>query len=112
MSKQTQSDGFGWDELWSAFVGQPVNIQREWMLGLHESIEDLSKRSPGLAPMLTEIVQRGSKKVKDEVFECAPDDVKRHFGYKSDTESTQMYVGYKAQYSKESIRRLQRLLVD
>lgn len=81
MSKQTQSDGFGWDELWSAFAGQPVGIQREWMLGLHESIEDLTKRSPGLAEMLTEIMKRGSQKVKDEVFEAAPDDVKAYFGY-------------------------------
>lgn len=80
MSKQTQTDGFGWDELWAGFTSQPLYIQQEWMLGFREG-QSKKYRSEGLQIILTNIMNNSSQKVKDEVFEFAPEDVKKYFGY-------------------------------
>ena len=80
MSSKTQTDGFGWDELWAGFSSQPLYIQQEWMLGLREGASK-KYRSEGLQIILTNIMNNSSQKVKDEVFEFAPKDVQKYFGY-------------------------------
>jgi hypothetical protein len=86
MSNKTQTDGFGWDELWSGFSNQPVTIKREWMLGkINGYANEVPNRSDGLCKILTDVMKTASQRVKDEVFEFAPDDVKKYFGYTTQT---------------------------
>lgn len=90
MSNKTQSDGFGWDELWAGWNSQPLHIKREWMLGYLNGSDGGKKfRSEGLQIMLTDIMKYSSDKVKDEVFEFAPKDVQKHFGYLVEKKPTQ-----------------------
>lgn len=82
MSNKTQTDGFGWDELWAGFRVQPLSIKQEWMLGyINGSRNGKKYRSEGLRDILESVIKHGSQKVKDEVFEFAPDDVCKYFGY-------------------------------
>ena len=67
--------GFEWDTMWAAFKGQPLYIQQGWMTGKD------THGTKGLLPVLTEIMERYPKRIQDEVFEFAPPDVQRYFGY-------------------------------
>ena len=63
-------NGFAWDTMWAAWRGQPTNIQRAWMMG-----------QGGLYPHLQDAMERYPKRVQDDIFEFAPLEVQKHFGY-------------------------------
>ncbi len=109
MSKQTNSDGFGWDELWAAYRGQPNYIRAEWLLGLRESLENPNKRSPGLIYYLTEIMEKGSQKVKDEVFGDAPEEVQIFFKYKKVEVEQTKPVTFNSMNQKERLSYISRM---
>ena len=75
MSKNTSTDGFGWDELWAGFGGQPDFIKKHWI--------------KELKPVLKRFMDNSSKKIQDEVFEAAPDIIKKYFGYNVEVKQEQ-----------------------
>jgi hypothetical protein len=62
--------GFEYVQLWAAWKSQTVETQRGWMMG-----------KGGLKPILEDFMKNFPRNIQDEVFECAPEDVCKVFGY-------------------------------
>jgi len=75
LSKNTSTAGFGWNELWAIFGGQPSFVKKRWMFEL--------------TPILKGFMDNSSKKIQDEVFEAAPDIIKKYFGYNVEVKQEQ-----------------------
>ena len=71
--------GLEWVQLWASWKGQTLETQRGWMMGkggLKLALEDFMKNFP--------------RSVQDDVFETAPLDVQKFFGYEVITDKKEV----------------------
>lgn len=94
---------YSWNSFWTAWRFQPVHVQRDWMMA------DPNVNNK-LFDALRDVIKYAHPDVKDEIFEYAPDDVKKYFGYTKKEERKQSpkvrKPSYNANYKTELMKKL------
>lgn len=75
MANKSDGSGFDWSTMWSIFRTLPDETKKAWMQGIH--------RQNGLSYHLKDAMENYDKDVQDEMFEHAPIEIQKHFGYTS-----------------------------
>jgi hypothetical protein len=75
MADKSEGSGFAWSTMWSIFRTLPDDMKKAWMFGV--------QRQVGLSFYLKDAMENYDKSVQDEMFEHAPIEVQKHFGYVS-----------------------------
>jgi hypothetical protein len=75
MADKSEGSGFAWSTMWSIFRTLPDDLKKAWMFGIHRQV--------GLSSHLKDVMDNYNKAVQDEIFEHAPIEIQKHFGYVS-----------------------------